>query len=121
FLTQESNFANVFGHDAVKNPVKGGRVTRARYREYLHYRRMGWGNQGVGPAQLTSPGFQDQADALGGCWVPRHNIRVGFEYVAKLLRDHPDERSAIAAYNGSGPAAQRYADSVLHLQKLWHD
>src|SRR4051794_32988682 len=62
FLTQESNCANVFGHDGVRNPVKGGRVTRARYREYLHYRRLGWGNQGVGPCQLTSPGFQDSAD-----------------------------------------------------------
>jgi hypothetical protein len=121
FLTQESNFANVFGHDAVRNPVKGGRVTRYRYKEYLRFRNMGWGNQGVGPCQLTSPGFQDAADRLGGCHIPKYNIRVGFDFVAKLLRTHENEHRAIAAYNGSGAAAERYADSVLHLQKIWHD
>lgn len=121
FLTQESNFANVFGHDAVRNPVKGGKVTRARYMAYLHYRNMGWGNQGVGPCQLTSPGFQDAADRLGGCWKPKYNIRVGFDFVAKLLRTHQNEHRAIAAYNGSGAAAERYAESVLRWQKVWHD
>jgi hypothetical protein len=121
FLTQESNFQNVFGHDAVRNPVKGGRVTKARYLAYLYYRRLGWGNQGVGPCQLTSPGFQDAADKLGGCWKPRHNIRVGFAFIASLLAKHPgNEHAAIAAYNGSGPAAERYATNVLELQKLWH-
>ena len=121
FLTQESGFANVFGHDGVRNPVKGGKVTKARYLAYKHYRDLGYGMQGVGPGQLTWKGFQDQADKLGGCWVPRHNIRVSAQIIASLLRAHPgNEHAAIARYNGTGAAAEAYADSVLSLQRLWH-
>jgi soluble lytic murein transglycosylase-like protein len=122
FLTQESNFSNVFGHDAVRNPIKGGKVTKARYLAYRHYRDAGYGMQGVGPCQLTWIGFQQQADRLGGCHIPRHNIRVGAELIRSLLRAHPgNEHAAIARYNGTGPAAEAYADSVLHLQKTWHE
>jgi soluble lytic murein transglycosylase-like protein len=122
FLTQESGGRNVFGHDAVRNPVKGGNVTKARYLAYKRYRDMGWGMQGVGPGQLTWVGFQEQADKLGGCWKPKHNIRVAAQIIASLLRAHPgNEHAAIARYNGTGPAAQAYADSVLRLQKLWHE
>src|SRR4051794_30203410 len=77
---------NLFGHDAVANPVKGGFVTESRYDEYLHHRRAGRGAQGVGPCQLTWWEFQDRADALGGCWKPECNMRVGFG-VAKALID----------------------------------
>lgn len=122
FLTQESNGQNVFGHDDVANPVKGGNVTKARYSSYKAYRLRGYGNQGVGPGQLTSPGFQDAADKLGGCWKPKHNIRVAFGYIAALLKAHPGrEHAAVAAYNGTGPAAEAYATHVLALQKLWHE
>jgi soluble lytic murein transglycosylase-like protein len=122
FLTQESGFKNVFGHDAVRNPIKGGPVTKARYLAYKRYRDQGLGMQGVGPGQLTWVGFQDQADKLGGCWKPKHNIRVAAGLIGSLLRAHPgNEHAAIARYNGTGPAAEHYADSVLRLQKVWHE
>ena len=116
-LEKETGFRNVFGHDAVRNPIKsppGGllAVTEDNYRQYLAHRRRGLGNQGVGPMQLTSPGLQDRADQLGGCWQPGPNIRVGLEFLAGNIR-RLGLRAGVVAYNGSGPAAQRYGDDVL--------
>jgi hypothetical protein len=122
-VEKETGFRNVFGHDAVRNPIKsppGGllAVTRDNYRAYLGHRRNGLGNQGVGPMQLTSPGLQDRADALGGCWLPGPNIRVGLEFLAGNIK-RLGLRAGVVAYNGSGPAAQRYAADVLARARTW--
>jgi hypothetical protein len=122
-LEKETGFRNVFGHDAVRNPVKsppGGllAVTQENYGQYLHHRRQGLGNQGVGPMQLTSAFLQDRADQLGGCWQPGPNIRVGLEFLAGNIR-RMGLRPGVVAYNGSGPAAQRYGDEVLARARLW--
>jgi murein DD-endopeptidase MepM/ murein hydrolase activator NlpD len=118
-LEVETGFQNVFGHDAVRTPVKSPprglmAVTEERYKQYLHFRRQGLGNQGVGPMQLTSPGLQDRADALGGCWKVDPNIRVGVEYLAGNIQRLGLYRG-VAAYNGSSA----YADKVLPLEKKW--
>ncbi|MDX6632758.1 MAG: hypothetical protein QOG26_763 [Solirubrobacterales bacterium] len=118
-VEQESGFQNVFGHDGVRNPVRGGPVTKDRYLAYKHYRKAGYGMQGVGLTQLTWYSFQDRADALGGCWKPRWQLRVGFEVLAANIRQH-GQHAGIAAYNGSGPAAQHYADQVIARQRAWH-
>ena len=119
-IEQESNFKNVFGHDPVRSPqIQGGSVTKSRYRRYKHLRRQGYGMQGVGPAQLTYYTFQDDADRLGGCWKPKFNIRVAFSHLAALIKAH-GERDGIRRYNGSGPAADRYASSVLERKRKWH-
>jgi hypothetical protein len=122
-LEKETGFRNVFGHDAVRNPVKsppGGllAVTEENYRQYLAHRRRGLGNQGVGPMQLTSAFLQDRADQLGGCWQPGANIRVGLEFLAGNIR-RLGLRAGVVAYNGSGPAAQRYGDDVLARARRW--
>ena len=122
-LEKETGFRNVFGHDAVRNPIKsppGGllAVTEDNYRQYLAHRRRGLGNQGVGPMQLTSPSLQDRADQLGGCWQPGPNIRVGLEFLAGNIR-RLGLRAGVVAYNGSGPAAQRYGDDVLAAARRW--
>src|SRR5204862_7794581 len=122
-LEKETGFRNVFGHDAVRNPIKsppGGllAVTEHNYRQYLAHRRQGLGNQGVGPMQLTSPSLQDRADQLGGCWQPGPNIRVGLEFLAGNIR-RTGLRAGVVAYNGSGPAAQRYGDDVLARARQW--
>ena len=62
--------------------------------------------------QLTSPGLQDRADALGGCWKVDPNIRVGVEYLAGNIQRLGLYRG-VAAYNGS----TAYADKVLPLEK----
>jgi murein DD-endopeptidase MepM/ murein hydrolase activator NlpD len=121
----ESSFSNVFGHDDVRNPIKSihGQpnrvVTEALYKTYLHHRNLGEGCQGVGPMQLTSAGLQDRADQLGGCFKPGPNIRVGVELLAgnvKRLGLH----GGVKAYNGSGDRAEKYANKVLALARVWH-
>ena len=119
-LDQESGGGrNVFGHDPTIF-IGAGTVTRWSYARYKLRRRLS-GNrlmQGVGPVQLTWWAKQDRADSLGGCWAPRCNMRVGFEDLAANIR-RDGLHAGIAAYNGSGAAAQRYADSVLHRARYW--
>ena len=122
-IEKETHFTNVFGHDTVANPVKSPprpapdlEVTEARYRRYLKHRKLGQGNQGVGPMQLTSPGLQDRADELGGCWRPGPNIRVGVEFLAANI-ERLGRKAGIQAYNGASGDA--YATAVLALEEGW--
>lgn len=116
-IEKETGFRNVFGHDPTIF-AGAGTVTRSKYREYKRRRPRG-GMQGVGPAQLTWFEFQDEADELGGCWVPRHNIRVGFRVLADNIK-REGRFGGIAAYNGVGTAAHAYAADVLDKAKRWH-
>ena len=118
-VEKESDFQNVFGHDGVENPVKGGRVTRVRYVQYKRARKAGKGMQGVGYTQLTWYAFQDQADALGGCWKAYPNLVVGFSLLGSKIKQLGRERGA-AAYNGTGDAADAYGRDFMHKQALWH-
>ena len=115
---------NVWGHDPtiyIGGPTGDNRtVTQADYLAYKKKRGVNGqgGMQGVGPCQLTYYSYQDKADTLGGCWTPLANLTVGFELAATLIRRngiHP----GVAAYNGSGPAAEHYADSVLARETVW--
>lgn len=105
---------NEFGHDPTIF-VGAGLVTKGKYLAYAMLRDRVGENQGVGPMQLTSRGLQVQADSLGGCWKPRWNIAVGFHYLGQLVKQHGGVHAGLLAYNGSGPAAERYADHVLAL------
>jgi len=118
-IEQESGGRNVFGHDPTIFSG-AGYVTKNKYLAYRAARRRS-GNrlmQGVGPMQLTWWETQDRADALGGCWRSRINIRTGFITLAALIHAH-GEREGIARYNGSGPRAQEYARSVLAKRARW--
>lgn len=120
-IEQETGFSNVFGHDpTIYNGA--GKVTKAKYLDYRIRRgpKGRGGMQGVGPAQLTYYFFQDQADRLGGCWVPANNIRVGFGLLADLIKTN-GYAEGIARYNGSGPAADRYSRKVQARAKVWHE
>lgn len=120
FLEQESSKGqNVFGHDPTIF-VGAGPVTEEKYQAYKKQRgpEGKGGMQGVGPMQLTWYSFQDEADKLGGCWKPRHNMAVGFQHAAALIRSQ-GLRLGIKAYNGTGPAADKYADHVLSLIRSW--
>lgn len=119
-IQKETNFANVFGHDPTIF-VGRGLVTHAKYEVYKHERGVNGhgGMQGVGPAQLTWYAYQDLADKRGGCWMPEHNISVGFWLLANLMRVH-GYVNGVAAYNGVGPAATRYSEEVRALAHLWH-
>lgn len=104
---------NVYGHDPVScdGTPRGGPVTEENYRAYKANRSR-CGAQGVGPVQLTWPGFQDRADEQGGCWRPDVNIRVGLDIFSGYMRVD-GMRTAYRKYNGSGPAAERYADDAI--------
>lgn len=122
----ETGFKNVFGHDGVSNPIKSPAkgllaVTEERYRLYLKHRNAHEGCQGVGPMQLTSSGLQDAADAVGGCWKPSANIRIGCEFLAGNIKRLGSTRQGVRAYNGAGAAAEHYAATVLARQQVWHD
>jgi hypothetical protein len=120
FLEKESyKGKNVFGSDAVRNPVKGGRVTRRRYAQYLKNRKAGLGMQGVGPMQLTYYTLQDKADKMGGAWRVRYNLRVGFEHAAGLIESY-GKFDGVKRYNGSGQMAQAYARDWVQKQQHWH-
>jgi hypothetical protein len=110
-LLQESGGgANVFGHDPTIF-TGAGEVTREKYAAYKQQRgtaRM----QGVGPCQLTWWELQDEADRRGGCWRPLVNMQVAFAHLASLVAAH-GLHDGVRAYNGSGPAAEAYARSVL--------
>lgn len=116
-VEQESGFRNVFGHDPTIF-AGAGTVTKAKYLAYKKQRgqtRM----QGVGPCQLTWWETQDAADKLGGCWKPACNIRQAFTTLAASIKAK-GEAAGIAAYNGSGPAAQRYSLQVRAKAANWH-
>ena len=104
----------VGGYDAAHGKRYGELVTKAAYTEYKRQRGpTGHGGmQGVGPCQLTYYAFQDEADRLGGCHLPLQNMLVGFGDMATLVRKY-GLHAGVAAYNGAGLAAQRYAASVL--------
>ncbi len=119
-VEQESSFKNVFGHDPTIF-VGAGTVTKAKYQQYKAKRGPTGrgGMQGVGPCQLTWYEFQDRADRLGGCWLPQHNIRVGFGLVADLIDKH-GQQTGLARYNGTGAAADRYSREVRERMHKWH-
>lgn len=102
------------GYDAKNRKRYGPTVTQAGYVAYLEQRGPGGhgGMQGVGPCQLTYFSLQDEADQQGGCWRPLPNMNVGFAHLAANIR-RSGLHAGVAAYNGTGPAASRYADVVL--------
>lgn len=119
---ESSGGRNVWGHDGVATGGaynKGDEVTRDAYMRYRQAIETGRaGRQGVGPCQLTYGPFQDQADALGGCWDPACNMRVGFRHLQGLIAQF-GLRDGVRRYNGSGPAAVAYADDVLRKIDAW--
>lgn len=126
-LAKESNGRNVWGSDGVSTGgayTKGGSVTRANYLAYRKLADAGAiGRQGCGPAQLTSRGYQDSADAIGapvglGCWDPVTNMRAGFRGLAALIRQYGVQGGA-QRYNGSGPAAIAYGRDFIAKYAVW--
>lgn len=121
-IAKESGGANVWGHDPVSTGgvyTKGAQVTREAYNAYRALVTAGRiGRQGVGPCQCTSAGYQNTADALGGCWDPVANMRSGFRGLAKLINAYGVQGGA-QRYNGSGPAAVAYGRDFLARYSTW--
>lgn len=128
-VEQESNFSNVFGHDRKANgspsgiPARwmGTKVTKFKYRWYKAGRRIR-GNQGVGPMQLTFPGYQDEADRDGGAYDVAVNIATGASVLKKLFNVHGSWAAVYAVYNAGSVNQQgrEYAAEVTAKQRRWH-
>jgi hypothetical protein len=118
----ESGFRNVYGHDAVRNPIaRGGPVTRENYLRYRAWRDQGLGSQRVGCTQLAWTAHQERADELGGCWRVENQLRVGFSVLAGHIRRY-GVRGGLAAYNSGNPespAGLRYAAKVMERRQDW--
>jgi hypothetical protein len=116
-MMETSGGLNIYGHDPTIF-IGAGAVTEANYAAYKHLRDATGECQGVGPSQLTSRSLQEEADAVGGCWQPEHNIAVGAHFLAGLVSAHGGNLQAAAtAYNGSGPAAEAYGVRVMALRE----
>lgn len=118
----ESWGRHIWGHDAVSTGgayVKGGAVTKSNYLAYRNLMRAGRiGRQGVGICQCTSAQYQDTADQLGGAWDMLANCRSGFRGAQSLIRAY-GLRGGMRRYNGSGSAAERYADAFMARYATW--
>lgn len=111
-VEQESGFKNIFGHDP-GGLFPGQKVTNARVTALIDHVRRGGVSNGVGFSQLTYIGFVKDAHARkGGAAKVRNQLAVGFNLLADLRHEHGSWHAAFRAYNGSGPAAERYADGM---------
>jgi hypothetical protein len=121
-IENESAGHNIFGGEGSACPVEWyeQEVTEPRYVVYRERRDRGMTPNGVGPTQITDPALQIQAQDLGGCWQPRFNCDVGFHFLHGLMVEHGTQ-GGFEAYNGSGPAAQEYAERAMRWAAIWHD
>lgn len=116
YLEQETAGGhNLWGHD--KTWMIGYPVLNEDTYSVYKAHRSAFGNQGVGPMQLTHPTFQDRADAMGGCWQPLTNMLCAADW----LRDQKDRgldwHAVARAYNGS----DAYANHNDELRAKWKD
>lgn len=121
-LENESAGRNIFGDEGGACPPEWleQEVTQHRYTIYKARRDAGDAPNGVGPTQLTDPGLQIAAERAGGCWIPLHNMQVGFATLHQLI-ETSDLWEGYRRYNGSGPAADAYADRAVERARIWED
>ena len=110
-VVQESGWQNIFGHDPTIF-VGAGTVTEVKYHAYLAEAQRTGLVQGIGTTQLTFLPYALEADKLGGAWIIANQLQIGFGILAEHVRTD-GLHSGVAAYNGSGPAAEAYADEVI--------
>jgi hypothetical protein len=94
-------------------------VTQADYHAYRARRNSGMQPQGCGITQLTAASLQVEAENAGGCWVPLWNTVVGFQQLRSLFEHAGSEHAGFRSYNGSGSAAEAYADGAVALAADW--
>jgi hypothetical protein len=110
---------NEWGHDPtifIGGGTFGQPVTEESYAAYKVERDATGKSQGVGPTQLTFRGYQDQADALGGCWRPANNLVVGFGIIAGYRAKGRSWRDCWLGYSGG---KESYADAMEVKHAWW--
>lgn len=128
-IDKETDGRNVYGNDTAGVFSTPGapdiEVTEANFREFeqrvlVDKER----SNGVGPCQITWPGFLTEARAAGlRLWVPVDNMKFGFtllrRYLSAALKAGQDIETAVKTvgtrYNGKAT----YGTSLLSVSKLW--
>jgi hypothetical protein len=119
----ESNGQHIYGNDPGTGWMQGldGKlVTKDNYLTFVKpglYR--GETLNGVGIKQLTSLGLVQAADARGGAWHVEHNAATGDRFFLELLRQTGSLWQSFYSYNGSGSAAQNYANHAVAVVAQW--
>jgi hypothetical protein len=119
----ESGGRMVYGSDPGATWMEGlwgHQVTKVNYQQiFLPGIKRGEVSNGVGIKQLTSPSLIYAADARGGAWNAQHNCAEGDAFFLALIRQTGSLWMAFYAYNGSGPAAQNYANMAIGIVGEW--
>ena len=114
-VEKESGFKNVFGCDYGSGfedvpPFCNVAVTKERVRAHKHnyynVPPVGEGANGIGYGQLTSMGYVEQADALGGAHLPGPNLEVSFGVLLGHIQNLGWPAGA-AAYNAGANGWRR--------------
>lgn len=114
-LNESAGGLNIYGREGSTPELYGQVVTKENY-EGIYLPNIGEGQNGIGPCQLTSAGYQQDADRLGGVWNAYCNCQVGFRLLHELIERYGVWAGAMH-YNGSGPAAERYADEFVSHER----
>lgn len=125
----ESGGRNIYGADPASAWMNDGPfgelwehdVTRPSYEWFIAEVKAGRTSNGVGQKQLTSLSLLEAADAHGGAWDPQHNCAEGDRFFIELLHQAGSVWAAARDYNGSGPAADAYADRFIVIVNEWHE
>lgn len=71
------------------------------------------GDGGEGLMQLTTQSYKDRANRIGGVYNPFASAEIGAEVLNEKIRGAGGNLwKGVERYNGSGPAAQHYADVI---------
>ena len=122
-MAKESMGANVYGHDAGGAMSGAGEVTQQNFtQQFLPAILSGAISNGVGPSQITYPGYFVQNQNLAW-WDPYTNMCFGFKLMAGYLNGDYSDASLIAAgstYNsGTATGAPWYGQSFDQLAVNW--
>jgi hypothetical protein len=129
FAEQESGGQNIYGHDAggvfAKPPGVNVAVTKENYAEFFQKVVVqGKRSNGVGPMQITYPGYFPLADKQKlRLWMPLDNYLFGLGVISGFLATSYTDTSINRAgqrYNSGSPTgAPDYGSSVVKRATRW--
>lgn len=122
-VAKESMGANVYGHDTGGALSGAGAVTQDNFtNQFLPLIRAGHTSNGVGPTQITYPGYFTQNPNLAW-WDPYTNMVFGFQLMKGYLNGKYGDDALIAAgsaYNsGTATGALDYGRTFDQLATTW--
>lgn len=122
-IAKESMGRNIYGHDSGGAMQGAGEVTQENFtNQFMPLIRAGHTSNGVGPTQITYPGYFTQNPDLAW-WDPYTNMCFGFNLMLGYLGGDYSDDSLIAAgstYNsGSATGAPEYGQTFRDLSITW--